>query len=93
MIARMPVQGVSPGSLFTDSLFVANYNALQASVTKRMEPGLQLQASYTWSKNLDEVNGEGGTDVFEVQLPTNNQLICGIHPMAWRMTIAAQRSS
>jgi hypothetical protein len=74
VIARMPVQGVSPGSLFTDSLFVANYNALQASVTKRMEHGLQLQASYTWSKNLDEVNGEGGTDVFEVQLPTNNQL-------------------
>ena len=74
VIARMPIQGVSPGSLFTDSIFVANYNSLQASVTKRMEHGLQLQASYTWSKNLDEVNGEGGTDVFEVQLPTNNQL-------------------
>jgi hypothetical protein len=74
VIARMPIQGVSPGSLFTDSVFVANYNALQASVTKRMKRGLQLQASYTWSKNLDEVNGEGGTDVFEVQLPTNNQL-------------------
>ncbi|MEA2263533.1 MAG: hypothetical protein QOJ51_6358, partial [Acidobacteriaceae bacterium] len=74
VIARMPVQGVSPGSLFADSLFVASYNALEASVTKRMEHGLQLQASYTWSKNLDEVNGEGGTDVFEVQLPTNNQL-------------------
>jgi hypothetical protein len=74
VIARMPIQGVSPGSLFTDSVFVANYNALQASVTKRMERGLQLQAAYTWSKNLDEVNGEGGTDTFEVQLPTNNQL-------------------
>jgi Carboxypeptidase regulatory-like domain/TonB dependent receptor/TonB-dependent Receptor Plug Domain len=74
VIARMPIQGVSPGSLFTDSVFVANYNALQASVTKRMKRGLQLQASYTWSKNLDEVNGEGGTDVFEVQLPTNDQL-------------------
>jgi hypothetical protein len=74
VIARMPVQGVSPGSLFTDSVFVANYNALQASVTKRMKRGLELQASYTWSKNLDEVNGEGGTDFFEVQLPTNNQL-------------------
>ena len=74
VIARMPIQGVSPGALFTDSVFVANYNALQASVTRRMEHGLQLQASYTWSKNLDEVNGEGGTDVFEVQLPTNNQL-------------------
>lgn len=74
VIARMPVQGVSPGSLFTDSVFIANYNALQASVTKRMEHGFQFQGSYTWSKNLDQVNGEGGTDVFELQLPTNNQL-------------------
>ena len=74
VIQRMPVQGVSPGSLFTDSVFEANYNALQASITKRLDHGLQLQGSYTWSKNLDEVNGEGGTDVFELQLPTNNQL-------------------
>lgn len=73
VIARMPIQGVSPGSLFTDSIFIANYNSLQASVTKRMEHGFQFQGSYTWSKNLDEVNGEGGTDVFELQLPTNNQ--------------------
>ena len=73
VIARMPVQGVSPGSLFTDSVFIANYNSLQAGITKRMQHGLQFQASYTWSKNLDEVNGEGGTDTFELQLPTNNQ--------------------
>jgi hypothetical protein len=33
-----------------------------------------MEGSYTWSKNLDEVNGEFGTDVFELQLPTNNQL-------------------
>jgi hypothetical protein len=71
--ARMPVQGVSEGSLLTDSPFIANYNALQTSITKRMTHNLQLQASYTWSKNLDEVNGEVGTDLFELQLPTNNQ--------------------
>jgi hypothetical protein len=71
--ARMPIQGVSQGSLFTDSVFAANYNALQTSITKRMTHNLQLQASYTWSKNLDEVNGEVGTDLFELQLPTNNQ--------------------
>jgi len=74
ILARMPVQGLSPGSLVTDSLFIANYNALEASVTRRMEHGFQIQASYTWSKNLDEVNGEGGTDTYELQLPTNNQL-------------------
>jgi hypothetical protein len=71
--ARMPIQGISEGSLLTDSVFVANYNALQAEITKRMTHNFQLQASYTWSKNLDEVNGEVGTDVFELQLPTNNQ--------------------
>jgi len=73
VVARMPVQGVSPGSLFTDSVFEANFNALEASLTKRLQHGFQLQASYTWSKNLDEVNGEGGIDTFELQLPTNNQ--------------------
>ena len=72
--ARMPIQGVSQGSLLTDSVFVANYNALQAGITKRMTRGFELQASYTWAKNLDEVNGEIGTDIFELQLPTNNQL-------------------
>jgi hypothetical protein len=72
--ARMPIQGVSQGSLFTDSVFIANYNSLQTSITKRMQHGFQLQASYVWSKNLDEVNGEGGVDTFELQLPTNNQL-------------------
>ncbi len=72
--ARLPYQGISQGSLFTDSVFVANFNSLQASFTRQMRHGLQLQASYTWSKNLDEVNGEGGTDVFELQLPTDNQL-------------------
>lgn len=71
--ARLPIQGVSEGSLFTDSVFVANYNALQIGLRRQMTAGLQLQTSYTWSKNLDEVNGEFGTDVFELQLPTNNQ--------------------
>jgi hypothetical protein len=71
--ARLPIQGVSQGSLFTDSVFIANYNALQAGITKQLQHGFQFQASYTWSKNLDEVNGEGGNDVFELQLPTNDQ--------------------
>jgi hypothetical protein len=71
--ARLPIQGVSTGSLFTDSLFIGNYNSLQTSITKRMRHGFQLQGSYTWSKNLDEVANEGGIDVFELQLPTDNQ--------------------
>jgi hypothetical protein len=71
--ARLPIQGVSQGSLLTSSGFIGNYNALQASITRRMQRGFQIQGSYTWAKNLDEVNGEVGTDVFELQLPTNNQ--------------------
>ncbi len=71
---RMPIQSITPGSLLTDDNFIANFNALEASLTRHLNHGLELQASYTWSKNLDEVNGEGGTDVFELNLPTNNQL-------------------
>ena len=74
VVARVPIQGVGLGSLFTESVFIGNYNSLQASITKQMTRNLQLQASYVWSKNLDEVNGEGGIDTFELQLPTNNQL-------------------
>jgi hypothetical protein len=71
--ARLPWQGISSNSLQTNSSFVGNYNALQASIRRRLQHGLELQASYTWSKNLDEVNGEAGTDIFELQLPTNDQ--------------------
>jgi len=71
--ARLPWQAVSSNSLQTNSNFVGNYNSLQASIRHRLQHGLELQASYTWSKNLDEVNGESGTDIFELQLPTNDQ--------------------
>jgi hypothetical protein len=71
--ARQPFQGVPQGSLFAESVFTGNYNSLQISITKRMAHGFQLQGSYVWSKNLDELNGEGGNDTFETQLPTNDQ--------------------
>jgi len=31
----------------------SNYNSLQASINRRFSGGLQLQASYTWSRNFD----------------------------------------
>jgi hypothetical protein len=71
--ARQPYQGVPQGSLFARSIFTGNYNSLQISITKRMSHGFQLLGSYVWSKNLDELNGEGGTDTFETQIPSNNQ--------------------
>lgn len=73
MIQRLPYDGVSPGSLFTTSNFSANYNSLQASVTKRFSHGLQFLASYTWSRSLDETSGSGGDSVFELWLLTNDQ--------------------
>jgi hypothetical protein len=70
--ARMPIQGISPGSLLSDSVFIANYNSLQATMTRRLQHGFQLQASYTWSKNLDEVANEGNLNIFELELPNGD---------------------
>jgi hypothetical protein len=70
---RLQWQGISSNSLQTNTSFIGNYNALQASIHHRLRHGLELQAGYTWSKNLDEVNGEAGTDIYELQLPTNDQ--------------------
>jgi hypothetical protein len=38
---------------------ISNYNALQAQVTKRMSHGLQLNANYTWSHFLDDLDSSG----------------------------------
>ena len=73
VLARLPIQGINPGSMSADSIMIGNYNSLQASLTKQMQHGFQLQANYTWSKNLDEVDGENGSDVFELATPTNDQ--------------------
>ena len=34
----------------------ANYNALQAKVTKRFTHGFQMQGSYTWAHSIDDAN-------------------------------------
>ena len=38
------------------------YNSLQVGLTKRLNKGLQFQSSYTWSKNLDETQGQVASD-------------------------------
>lgn len=73
VIQRVPYAGIAPGSLVSDTAFVANYNALQASLTKRLSRGLQFLGSYTWSRTLDETSGSSGNQVFELWLLTNNQ--------------------
>jgi hypothetical protein len=70
---RLPYAGVSPGSLLSASLFNANYNSLQASITKRLSYGLEFLGSYTWSRNLDQTSGSSGSEVFEEHLVTNDQ--------------------
>ncbi len=56
---RVPYIGYSPNSVFYVAEGISTYNALQASVTKRMGHGLQFSTSYTWSHALDEGSGLG----------------------------------
>ena len=60
---RVPVQGVSPDSLaLVESAGTSWYNGLEASVNKQLSKGLQLLASYTFSKTLDsDGNSINGT--------------------------------
>ncbi len=72
--ARQPYQGIPQGSLLTKSIFIGNYNSLQTTLSRRLSHGFQIDASYVWSKNLDELNNnETGNDTFEQGLPTNDQ--------------------
>lgn len=73
VVQRLPYAGISPGSLLCESSFNANYNSLQASVTKRLSYGLEFLGSYTWARNLDETSGSSGSEVFEEHLVTNDQ--------------------
>src|SRR5205085_11908009 len=38
----------------------SSYHSLQLSLTRRLARGLQLQASYTFSKSIDNASGQGG---------------------------------
>ncbi len=73
VIQRVPYAGIAPGSLVSETAFLADYNALQASITKRLSNGMQFLGSYTWSRTLDETSGSSGNQVFELWLLTNNQ--------------------
>jgi hypothetical protein len=73
VVQRVPFPGIGTGSLFHNTIFEANYNSLQSSITKRFSHGFQFLGSYTWSKILDETSGSGGSTVFELWLFTNDQ--------------------
>ena len=68
---RLPFIGFDEGPTGINQIESAGaawYNALEASLTKRFSNGLQLLASYTWSRELDtsgidpEWNSAGGTN-------------------------------
>lgn len=54
--ASSPISpGVALGNILVyESVGNSNYNGLLATATKRMSMGFQLNASYTWSKSIDE---------------------------------------
>ncbi len=55
---------------YEDSTGFSNYNALIASVRKRLTDGISLQARYTYSHSIDDassIGGHGGTAVVPAQ--------------------------
>jgi hypothetical protein len=62
-----PLLDQSGGFLQTNG--VANYNALQVLAERRLSHGLEVQASYTWSKELDD----GETEVYGSEGTANNE--------------------
>ena len=71
-LLRAPYQGVDIAGFqqFQNSADSA-YNSLQISLTRRLSQGLQLLASYTYAKSIDNASGVGG---FDTTIILGNQL-------------------
>jgi hypothetical protein len=68
---RLPILGIPPDGLVqVESAGASWYNGLEVSLTKRFSKGLQLLASYTYSKTLDtdgaQVNTTAGGNAITV---------------------------
>ena len=62
---RAPFQGVATnggqaGFVQDQTTAQSSYNSFQLSLTRRLARGLQVQASYTFSKSIDNASGQGG---------------------------------
>jgi len=81
--ARVSYLGYTAGALTTtNTLGDAKYNSLQAQLRHNFSNGMLLQASYTWSKNLTDVNAaeSGELDTGQTDFGTsgsNNPLAFG----------------
>ncbi len=61
---RVPYTGLSPAGLLAEETAAdSHYHSLQAGVTRRTSHGLRFQASYTYSKSIDDTSG-GNTTLF-----------------------------
>jgi len=70
---RLPFAGIAGGSFLCETSFDSNYNGLQTSLIKTLGHGLNLQASYTYSKNLDFTSGTGGLSSLDLDFLGNDQ--------------------
>jgi len=71
---RLPFTGLAAGrSYVCDTDFSSSYNSLQTGLTKRLSHGLNFQASYTWSKNIDFTSGTGAASNFDLSFLGNDQ--------------------
>ena len=59
------------GSRYSGNIGFADYDSLQATVSRRMSRGLYFQAAYTFSKTTDNVSGSLSTD--ELNATRNGQ--------------------
>jgi hypothetical protein len=82
---RAPFQSVMVGSNFLQDQSTAQstYHSMQLNLVRRLSRGLQFQASYTFSKSLDNASGAGGAGTnglldtstnLETSVITGNQL-------------------
>jgi len=77
-----PNPNFSAGALeLIETNAVSNYNALQANVTRRLDHGLELTASYTWAHSLDDASSATGTSI--------NSSFTGSNPYDFRAEYAS----
>ena len=63
---RVPYTGFAPGGLTRiESYGFSMYNSMQVNLRRQMSRGVLVQAAYTWSKALSDVQGQGFNATFE----------------------------